>query len=72
MHTIKFVLGIFFLFTGFIYLYNTNMVMKINLYARQFLFNDSYVLLYRKKIGILFLLLSIILFFMGGMQFVCN
>jgi hypothetical protein len=69
MHTIKFVLSIFFLFIGFIYLYNTNAVMKINLYARQFLFNDAYVLLYRKKIGVLFILLSIIFLYMAGIHF---
>jgi len=69
MTTIKLILSIFFLFMGFIYLYNTNMVIKINFYARQFLFNDAYVLLYRKKIGILFILLAIILFYMAGVHF---
>ena len=66
MHTIKFLLAVFFLFMGFIYLYKSDLVMKINLYARQFFFNDTYILLYRKKLGILFILLAIILFYMVG------
>ncbi len=65
MYTFKLALSIFFLFVGFVYLYNTDLVLKINQYARQFFFNDSFVLLYRKKIGVLFILVAIIMMCMA-------
>jgi len=69
MHTFKLMLSVFFMFIGFVYLYNADMVMKINHYARQFLFNDTFVLLYRKKIGVLFILVAIIIIFSQSVYF---
>ncbi|HAM39628.1 MAG: hypothetical protein A2474_06790 [Elusimicrobia bacterium RIFOXYC2_FULL_34_12] len=70
MDIIKLFLGMFFLFLGFVYLYKPKFVIKINYYAKEFLFNDSYVLLRRKKIGILLVLLSLIAFFMTWARFI--
>ncbi|MEW6556467.1 MAG: hypothetical protein AB1349_03830 [Elusimicrobiota bacterium] len=64
MIILKMICGILLLFLGFVYLYNPRMVMKINFYAKEFLFNDTYILLHRKKIGALFILLAIIAFYM--------
>ena len=65
MAVMKLICGIVFLFLGFIYLYRPKLVIKINLYAKEFLFNDTYVLLRKKKIGALFILLAIIAFYMA-------
>ena len=64
MVTIKLICGIVLLFLGYIYLYKPKLVMKINFYAKEFLFNDAYVLLRRKKIGVIFILLALIAFYM--------
>ena len=65
MNVLKLVCGIVFLFIGFIYLYKPKLVVRINFYAKEFLFNDAYVLLRRKKIGVFFILLSVIAFYMA-------
>ncbi|MDD5686694.1 MAG: hypothetical protein PHE88_02530 [Elusimicrobia bacterium] len=65
MNNFKLVCGIILLFLGIIYLYKPKLVMRINYYAKEFLFNDTYVLLRRKKIGIFFIVLSLIAFYMA-------
>jgi hypothetical protein len=70
MYTTKLILSILFLFLGIIYLYRTDTVMKINLYARQFVFNDTFALLYRKKLGVVFIILSLILMYMAGVSLI--
>ncbi len=64
MLNIKLICGIVLLFLGYIYLYKPKLVMKINSYAKEFLFNDAYVLLRRKRIGVVFILLAVIAFYM--------
>ncbi|MFH1541395.1 MAG: hypothetical protein ABID79_06075 [Elusimicrobiota bacterium] len=64
MVTVKLICGIVLLFLGYIYLYRPKTVIKINFYANKFLFNDAFVLLRREKIGALFILFSIIAFYM--------
>ncbi len=66
MYILKLISGIMLLFIGWIYIYRPKLVMKINYYAKEFLFNDAYVLLRRKKIGVFFILLAIIAFYMCG------
>ncbi|OGS46982.1 MAG: hypothetical protein A2539_09050 [Elusimicrobia bacterium RIFOXYD2_FULL_34_15] len=69
MEILKLICGIVFMFLGFMYLYKPKFVIKINFYAKEFLFNDAYVLLRRKKIGALFILLAVIAFFMTWSKF---
>ncbi|OQA91441.1 MAG: hypothetical protein BWY26_00961 [Elusimicrobia bacterium ADurb.Bin231] len=68
MYTIKLICSIIFLVLGFLYLYRSDFIMKINSFARRFIFNDAYILLYRKKIGVIFVILSIIALYMAGIQ----
>lgn len=65
MSVLKLICGIVLLFLGFIYLYRPLLVMKINLFAKELLFNDTYILLHRKKIGVLLMVLSIIAMYMA-------
>lgn len=65
MGALKLICGIVLLFLGFIYLYRPLLVIKINSFAKEFLFNDTYILLHRKKIGVLFIVLAIIAIYMA-------
>lgn len=66
MIALKLVLAILFLLLGWIYLYNPNIILYINRFARETLFNDRSVLLQRKKLSILFFSLSILALYMGA------
>jgi len=69
MALVKLICGIVLLFLGFIYLYEPKIITRINNYAKEFLFNDTYVLLRRKKIGAFLILLAIIAFYMAWASF---
>lgn len=64
MTTLKILCGIIFLLLGLGYLYQPNLILRINAFFRNYLFNDRF-LLERRKWGIFFLLLSFIAFYMG-------
>lgn len=65
MSFIKLILGILFLFLGWIYFYKPNLVVNINRIIRETFFNDKHTLLKRKKLAILFFCLSFIALYMG-------
>ena len=50
---IKIFLGLLFLFLSLAYLYRPAWVLTLNVLGRAFLFNDTYVLLYRRTLGLL-------------------
>jgi hypothetical protein len=64
MTTLKILCGIIFFLLGLGYLYQPNFILRINVFFRNYLFNDRF-LLERRKWGIFFLLLSVIAFYMG-------
>jgi len=64
MTTLKILCGIIFFLLGLGYLYQPNLILRINAFFRNYLFNDRF-LLERRKWGIFFLLLSFIAFYMG-------
>ena len=53
MTIIKLIIGVIFIFLGWIYLYNPKLVSRLNKIARDKLFNDRRVLLERKKLAII-------------------
>src|SRR5688572_2609793 len=64
---IKVLAGLAFLFLSLCYLYRPAIVLRFNALGRSLVFNDSYVLLYRRRWGIM-LFLAAILFFYSGFQ----
>lgn len=61
----KIFLGLFFILLGLIYIYRPNIVYKINDMIKEVLLNNSYIAMLRIKLAFLFILLGIILFYMG-------
>ncbi|MBN1383754.1 MAG: hypothetical protein JW983_02575 [Elusimicrobia bacterium] len=70
MVVLKLICGIILLILGFVYLYRPKLIIKINLFAKEFLFNDTYILLHRKKIGVFFIVLSVIAIYMAWSCFI--
>ncbi|HBU70141.1 MAG TPA: hypothetical protein DEE98_07150 [Elusimicrobia bacterium] len=62
---LKLFLGILFFVLGWVYLYNPSLVLKINQFAREAVFNDRFLLLERKKLSILFFCASFLALYMG-------
>lgn len=62
---IKLALGIAFLLLSLGYLYHPSAILKLNDWSRQNLFDDTKILLARRRIGTLLLLLGILLVYMG-------
>lgn len=62
--------GIFFFLLGLGYLYRPNAIERINAFLREYVFNDAYIALERRKWGIFFLLVSFLLLYVGyqGME----
>lgn len=69
MILIKLALGIILFSIGWIYLYKSNIVLNINRLAREIIFNDRLILLYRNRLAILFFCLSFITLFMAFTTF---
>ena len=59
------VFGILFLFMGLGYLYRPDLVSRMNAVLRDYVLNDAYMALERKKWGLFFLLMSLLLIYMG-------
>lgn len=57
--------GLFFLILGLGYLFRPDLITRINRVLREYLLNDSYIALERKKWGLLMLLLSCLFFYMA-------
>lgn len=65
MTIVKIGLGIVFLLLSFGYLYHPAAILKLNAWCRQNLFDDTKILLARRRIGAFLLLLGILLVYMG-------
>ena len=50
---------------GWGYLYRPDLIERMNAVLREYLLNDSYIALERRKWGVFFLLLSFLFFYMG-------
>lgn len=61
----KLALGALFLLLGWVYLYKPALVSRINSFANEKFFNDRVILLYRKKVSIVFFCLAFVTLFMG-------
>lgn len=57
--------GLFFLVLGLGYLFRPDWITRINRVLREYLLNDSYIALERKKWGLFMLLLSCLFFYMA-------
>lgn len=62
---LKVFLGIVFLFLGLGYLYRPDLISRMNAVLRDYLLNDSYMALERRKWGMFFLLMSFLFLYMG-------
>ncbi len=65
MKTLKLLLGLIMLMFSIGYLFRPDLVIKINDWGRSFLFNDKYIMKYRRKIGVFFLVLAFIAVYMS-------
>ena len=62
MKFITFLLAVFFAFLALGYLYKEELVIKIHAFFNFFVFNDSYLIHYKRRTGIVCLLISLFLF----------
>ena len=62
---IKIGAGLMFLVLGLGYLYRPDLVARMNALLREYLLNDAYIALERKKWGFFFLLISFLFLYMG-------
>ncbi|MCL2145279.1 MAG: hypothetical protein FWH43_07320 [Endomicrobia bacterium] len=60
-----YLLSLVFLIFGWIYYYKPARIQKINIFFKEKIFNDRYVLLERKKISVVFFLAACLLFTSG-------
>lgn len=60
-----FSLAVFFLLLGFTFFYRPAWIARFNKFVRERFFNDSILLLERRKKGVLFLLIAVLFFYMG-------
>ncbi len=60
--------GLFLLGLSFGYLYRPAFVLRVNAWARALLFNDVFILLYRRRAGLFFLVCSMVFFYSGFMN----
>ncbi|MCK5534049.1 hypothetical protein KAI68_02950 [bacterium] len=65
MRILKIVIGLSLFFLGLGFLNWTNWIVKVNYWARKYVFCDRWLLFHRRKIGFVCLVLSIILLYMG-------
>lgn len=61
----KIVAGLFFLALGLGYLYRPDLIARLNKVLREYVLNDAYIALERRKWGTFFLLLSLLFIYMG-------
>lgn len=62
---VKIALGLICLLLGLGYLYRPDLIARMNAIIRDYLLNDAYIALERKKWGLFFLLLSLLFIYMG-------
>lgn len=63
--TFKIAVGVLSFLLGLGYLYRPDLIERMNAIIREYLLNDAYIALERKKWGLLFLLLGILFLYMG-------
>lgn len=61
----KLVLGFFFCFLGYCYLYKISVIYRINKIIKENFLNDSYTALIREKAALFFWLFGLLLIYMG-------
>ena len=64
MKFIIFLLAVFCLILSFGYFYKEELVIKIHAFLNLFLFNDSYVIHYRRRVGLIYFVVALFLFFL--------
>lgn len=57
--------GLFLLGLSFGYLYRPAFVLRVNAWARSLLFNDTFILLYRRRMGLVFFVCAVVFFYSG-------
>ena len=62
---LKLFFGLVFGLLGFGYLYRPDLIERMNALLRDYLLNDSYIALERRKYGTFFLLMSVLFLYMG-------
>ncbi|MBI4051655.1 MAG: hypothetical protein HY400_04040 [Elusimicrobia bacterium] len=62
---VKLLFGILFCFLGLGYLYRPSVISRLNAFLREYLFNDAYIVLDRRKWGTLSMMVGILLLYMG-------
>ena len=65
MKTTKLIIGLVLLILSMGYLYKPNLILRLNDWGKRYIFNDLWVINYRWKTGVLFLVLSLIALYMG-------
>jgi hypothetical protein len=60
---LKFILALGFLMISLGYLYRPSWILRVNNWARSLIFNDSHVLHYRRRWGLLFFFAAALLFY---------
>jgi len=63
MKNLIFSVGVVCFILGICYLYFPKVIVKVNNFFRKYLFNDEYILQYRKRVSIVLLLLSILIIY---------
>lgn len=63
--TLKIVIGLISGILGLGYLYRPDLIERMNAVLRDYLLNDAYIALERKKWGVFFLLVSILFLYTG-------
>ncbi|MBI3554281.1 MAG: hypothetical protein HY077_17425 [Elusimicrobia bacterium] len=61
----KMAVGAFFFLLGLGYLYRPDLIARMNALLREYLLNDAYIALERKKWGVFFLLIGFLFLYMG-------
>jgi hypothetical protein len=62
---LKIIVGILCLFLGLGYLYRPDLIERMNAVLRDYLLNDAYIALERRKWGMFFLLVSFLFLYIG-------
>lgn len=65
MKLIKLLSGMVLLLLSIGYLFRPDLIIRINEWGRQFVFNDKYILQHRRRIGVFFLVLAFIAIYMS-------
>jgi hypothetical protein len=63
--TLKIIIGLICGFLGLGYLYRPDLIERMNAVLRDYVLNDAYIALERRKWGMFFLLISFLFLYMG-------